>query len=300
MRARRLTAVLVLTLAVALACRPASATENGGQNYPFGVNTILPGIAPPPGATWWQNYSVYYSADRFNDADGNALVPGFELDVAAYAPRLFHSWNVTLGPFGLASAIVVPFVYLGARTPPSARTSDFNVGNPTLQPLYLTYANAAKTFFATGGVDFFVPTYTEVSRPYWSMDPILTMTWFPRKGIDLNMIALIEHALGENQSTRYRSGDVLVVDFSGHVRPFAAHPKLSVGFNGYYLQQYTGDEVAGVDIGFEGRALALGPEIVYETGEAAGFALKWQHEFDARNRPQGEQVWFQFQMPLGK
>jgi hypothetical protein len=33
---------------------------------------------------------------------------------------------------------------------------------------------------------------------------------------------------------------------------------------------------------------------------SAGIAIKWQHEFDTRNRPQGEQVWFQFQVPLGK
>lgn len=300
MRTRRLIAGLVLAHAIALVWRPASATENGGQNYPFGVNTILPGIAPPPGVTWWQNYSVYYSADRFNDGDGNPLIPGFELEAAAYAPRLFHSWNVTLGPFGLASAIVVPFVYVGAKTPPMTSTSDFNVGNPTLQPLYLTYANAAKTFFATGGVDFFAPTYTEVSRPYWSMDPIFTMTWFPMQGVDVNMIALLEVALSENASTSYRSGSLLVFDYSAHVKPFSALPKLSLGFNGFYVDQFTSDKRNGVDIGFEGRSLALGPEVVFETGEQAGFALKWQHEFDTRNRPQGEQLWFQFQMPLGR
>jgi hypothetical protein len=290
---------LAFALALTPVSRPAFATENGGQNYPFGVNTILPGIAPPPGTTWWQNYSVYYSADRFNDGDGNALVPGFKLDAAAYAPRLFHSWNVKLGPFGLASAIVVPFVYVGSKTP-ALSSSDFNVGNPTLQPLYLTYANESKTFFAYGGIDFFAPTYTEVSRPYWSMDPIITMTWFPAKGVDVNMIALIEHALGENTSTNYRSGTLAVIDYSAHVKPFASLPKLSLGFNGYYLDQFTSDERNGVDIGFEGRAAAIGPELVYETGDAAGFAIKWQHEFHVRNRPMGEQVWFQFQMPLGK
>ncbi len=295
----RETAALLITLAIAPICGPVLATENGGQNYPFGVNTILPGIAPPPGETWWQNYSVYYSANRFNDGDGKPLIPGFKIDAAAYAPRIFHSWDVKFGPFGLASAIVVPFVYVGVKTALSS-TSDFNVGNPTIQPLYLTYANAAKTFFAYGGVDVFVPTYTAVSRPYASMDPIVTMTWFPRKGVDVNLIALIEYALAENKSTNYRSGSVVVVDYSAHVKPIPSLPKLSLGFNGYYLDQFTSDKVAGVDIGFEGRALALGPELVYETGQAAGLAIKWQHEFDTRNRPQGEQVWFQFQVPLGK
>jgi len=296
---RGIAAFLIVLAATASPHAPARSTENGGQNYPFGVNTILPGIAPPPGETWWQNYSVYYSANTFKDGDGNSLIPGFELDVAAYAPRLFHSWDVKIGPFGLASAIVVPFVYLGAKT--SLRNdADFNVGNPTLQPLYLTYANAAKTFFAYGGVDFFVPTYTKVSRKYTSMDPIVTMTWFPAKGVDVNMIALIEYALSENTSTDYRSGTLVVVDYSAHMKPFPSLPKLSVGFNGYVVDQFTSDRQAGVDIGFKGRSFAVGPELVYETGEAEGIAIKWQHEFDTRNRPQGEQVWFQFQVPLGK
>lgn len=296
--ARERTALLIL-FAAAVICDRAVATENGGQNYPFGVNTILPGIAPPPGETWWQNYNVYYTANTFKDGSGNSLIPGYELDVAAYAPRLFHSWDVKIGPFGLASAIVVPFVYLGVKTP-ARKSSDFNVGNPTIQPLYLTYANETKTFFAYGGVDFFVPTYTAVSREYVSMDPIVAMTWFPRKGVDVNLIALLEHALSENRSTGYRSGDLLIVDYSAHVKPFPSLPMLSLGFNGYYLDQFSSDELNGVDIGFEGRAAAIGPELVYETGNAAGFAIKWQHEFHARNRPQGEQIWFQFQVPLGK
>lgn len=33
---------------------PPLATEQGAQNYPLGVNTVVPGIAPPPGHTWWQ------------------------------------------------------------------------------------------------------------------------------------------------------------------------------------------------------------------------------------------------------
>jgi hypothetical protein len=294
----RTTAALSALLAGAVACGAACATENGGQNYPFGVNTILPGIAPPPGESWWQNYSVYYSAGRFNDANGRSLIPGYELDVAAYAPRLFHSWDASIGPFGLASAVVVPFVYVGVKTP-ADRSTDFDVGNPTIQPLYLTYANPAKSFFAYGGVDFFVPTYSAVSRDYVSMDPIVAITWFPRKGVDVNFIGLLEFALSENRSTGYRSGNLLVVDYSAHVKPFPSHPQLSVGFNGYYLDQFSGDELNGVDIGFEGRAAAIGPELVYETGTAAGIAIKWQHEFHVRNRPQGEQLWFQFQVPLG-
>jgi len=45
-----------------------------------------------------------------------------------------------------------------------------------------------------------------------------------------------------------------------------------------------------------GHSLTSGPMLQLAS---FGFSL-WQHEFDLRNRPQGEQIWFQFQVPLGK
>jgi hypothetical protein len=294
----RLLAIIVCAFTPAISQNSAFATEHGGQSYPIGVNTVLPGIAPSPGQTFWQDYNVYYSAGTFKDDKGNSLIPGFKLDVAADAPRIFHGWDVQLGPFGLASALVVPFVYSDVRTAFSNK-QDFDIGDPTIQPLYLTYVNRAKTFFAYGGVDFFVPTYTTESRRYLTADPIITMTWFPAKGIDINMMTLLEIPLTENTSTTYKSGDLLVFEYSGHCRPLSSLPMLSLGFNGYYVDQFSDDKLAGIDIGFRGQGFALGPEMVYQIGKAGGFAIKWQHEFDVRNRPEGEVVWFQFQVPSG-
>jgi hypothetical protein len=284
-------------LAIATANTPALATENGSQMYPIGTNTVLPGIAPPAGQTWWQNYNLYYSANTFRDGKGESLVPGFKLDVAASAPRIFHGWNAQIGPFGLASAFVASFVYKGVETALGA-DDDFDLGDVTIQPLYITYANDTKTFFAYSGVDFNLPSGTTVSRRYASADPIIAMTWFPAKSIDVNMIALLEFALSENERTGYRSGHLLVLEYSGHVRPFASWPMLALGLNGYFVDQFSGDEVRGLDIGFEGEAFAVGPEIVYQIGKSGGLAIKWQHEFDVRNRPEGEKLWLEFQVPL--
>jgi hypothetical protein len=297
-RASRKLAAILAILMLPMAASPAFPTENGSQMYPVGTNTVFPGIAPSPGQTWWQNYNLYYSADTFGDNKGNSLVPGFQLDVAAYAPRFFHSWRAQIGPYGLASAFVVPIVYSSVGTD-FGNNTDFNIGDVTLQPLYLTYANKEKTLFAYGGVDFNLPTFTALSRRYVTANPIVTLTWFPAKSVDVNMIALVELALSENASTGYRSGNLVVLEYSAHARPFAFLPKLSLGVNGYYVDQFTSDEADGVDIGFEGRSFAIGPELVYQIGESAGFAIKWQHEFDVKNRPEGEKFWFQFQKPLG-
>jgi hypothetical protein len=73
---------------------------------------------------------------------------------------------------------------------------------------------------------------------------------------------------------------------------------LAVGFNGYFIDQFSSDEVGGIDIGFEGEAFAVGPEIIYQIGKSGGLAIKWQHELDIRNRPEGEKLWLEFQVPL--
>jgi hypothetical protein len=158
--------------------------------------------------------------------------------------------------------------------------------------------NGAKTFFAYGGVDFYIPTGTSISRRYLSANPGVAITWFPAKGVDLNLLTTLEFALTNNERTDYRSGNLLIIDYSGHVAPFAALPEFTAGFNGYYLDQFTSDEVGGVDIDFEGRVFAIGPELIYQIGQEGGVAFKWQHELDVRNRPQGDKIWFQVQVPL--
>ncbi|MCO2667172.1 phenol degradation protein meta, partial [Pseudomonas aeruginosa] len=96
---------------------PASAAESGQISYPFGVNTVLNGLLPPPGHTQYFNYSLYYTANRFAGPDGGGAVPGFHLSVVAETPRVVHTWGATLGPFSLSSSAIVPIVRLHLSTP---------------------------------------------------------------------------------------------------------------------------------------------------------------------------------------
>jgi hypothetical protein len=49
--------------------------------------------------------------------------------------------------------------------------------------------------------------------------------------------------------------------------------------------------------GNRGRTVGLGPMIRYDI-DHGGFALKWQREFEVRNRPVSNVFWFQFSLPL--
>ena len=63
----------------------AFATEGGGSTYPLGTENFVAGAAPPPGL-YVLEYVNVYSADRVNDAQGQAVpIPGFKVNaVAAY------------------------------------------------------------------------------------------------------------------------------------------------------------------------------------------------------------------------
>ncbi len=75
---RRSIAALLLSLCAI--CPPsASATENGGSNYPVGAQTVFPGIVQPPGFNFNAVENVYV-ANRVNDARGERTLPRFHLD----------------------------------------------------------------------------------------------------------------------------------------------------------------------------------------------------------------------------
>src|SRR5262249_55635891 len=90
----------------------ANGTENGLISYPVGVNTVLNGVLPPPGATQFYNYTLYYNANKFAGSSGDSLIPAFHLNTFADAPRPIHPWGTMFGPFTLSSGAIVPFIYL--------------------------------------------------------------------------------------------------------------------------------------------------------------------------------------------
>lgn len=276
---------------------PALATESGTIAYPIGVNTIMAGALPAPGDTWWQNYMVYYTANSFVGGDGRSMVPGFNADIAINAARFLHTWDAMIGPFTLTSSLVVPVLNSEVGTV-AGTESNFDVGDITITPLYLGWSTPDRSFFGYTGVDIFVPTGTAVSSNYYSFDAIVAATWLPHPKLEISGTVGIEFHT-ENDTTDYQSGTLFFADLGVNYHAFDAIPPLAIGIGGYIIQQIGDDEVRGVTYldGSRQQVFAVGPQISYGT-EKGGFALKWQHEFAAENRPEGERYWFQFMVPL--
>ena len=77
----------------------------------------------------------------------------------------------------------------------------------------------------------------------------------------------------------------------------------AIGLAGYHYNQVTGDSGAGAVLGgFEGRVSALGPSINYnfKLGETPVFtSVRWLHEFDAKNRMEGDAAFLTVTIPFG-
>jgi hypothetical protein len=97
----------------------------------------------------------------------------------------------------------------------------------------------------------------------------------------------------ENDDTKYKSGQELHVDYT---IGYHISKEWTVGLGGYYYYQTTEDELNGAKVGsdgFEGRVFSIGPVVQYGYKNMS-FTLKWQPEFEAKNKPEGNKFWFNF------
>jgi len=104
---------------------------------------------------------------------------------------------------------------------------------------------------------------------------------------------------GENLDTGYQSGTEahLELTYKQHLRS-----GWSGGLVGYANQQLTADSGGPEVIGdFKGRVFAIGPEVGYQfkAGDKnVGLDLRWYHEFDAKNRVEGDGVFLTISVGL--
>ncbi|RQU22999.1 phenol degradation protein meta [Burkholderia cenocepacia] len=292
-----------IALSSTLLCGNTHATENGLATYPIGVNTVLDGILPPPGATQFYNYNQYYVANKFAGPDGKSIVPGFRIDAFVEAPRVVHTWGATLGPLSFSSGIVVPIFHLNLRTPGGSGTRTA-LGDIIIHPLFVGYHNEAHTLFIAISPDIGLPTgaystnrTANTGLNTYALMPNINVTWFPSPKWEISSTAQIEFN-SPNHATNYHSGNVATLDYG---IGYSVMKDLQVGVQGFFLQQISDDTVNGVSVngnGFRGRAYGIGPQIRYNWSPFSGVVLKYQHEFNVRNRPQGDKLWLQVSFPI--
>ena len=283
----------------------AGATENAASVYPVGVDTVLPGITPPPGATQAYEFTTFYSSSRLIDSHGHSSVPGFKMQAFANALRVGHNWNVRALGGSLNSTLAIPVVYQRLNLA-GKQFSKAGVGNIAVSPVQIGYLRGSWHWSVEAALCFPGLSYSKsdplnIGQHNFAAGPAAAFTYLPRAG-NTEVSSKLQYLVnGSNPDTHYRSGHELTAEYA--VMQRVAGP-LSLGVNGYFYQQTTADTQNGMRVadGFRGRDLAIGPQLRLALGARTGLILKYQRDTLVRNRCQGAAVWFQlsFPVPLGR
>lgn len=268
----------------------ANATEPGAAQYPNGAENFMAGAVPPPG-WYFVNYVNYYSADKLVDKDGNKAVPFYRLNAVADTFRVVYSSPYEIAGGNWGTQVFLPFVHLDV---------DVNGSHSSKSGLAdITYSNFVawhtKNFHWVAALDVDIPTgsydkndIANVGNGFWQIEPVLAATYLSDGGTEVSVKGMYRFSL-ENNETNYQSGQVAHADFT-----VAQHfGNLAVGVGGYALYQTTDDEKNGATVapdGNKGQVYALGPQVKYDV-KGMQFVGAWDHEFEARNRPQGDKLW---------
>jgi hypothetical protein len=144
----------ITAIVIFLAGSPARAGEGGIAHYPTGTNTIVPALMPGPGDSIWLNYITYYTADRFNNTNGDSAIPGYKLNAVAEAARLLHTWTAIGGVSWTTGVVLIASD--AALHVPNRSESGGGFGDLVIQPLLFTAAFG--DLHVLGGFDISLPT----------------------------------------------------------------------------------------------------------------------------------------------
>lgn len=310
-----------LVLAAAGFAGTAQASEGGASFYLLGSGGPGAAILPPLPGVFFANTAYYYKGEASGDRQfqvGGNVVAGLEATIAANFMTFMSVPDAKILGGTPAVALLVPFgqpwvkvdaVITGPRGNQlnlSRGDTNFVVGDPVL--LAALGWTSGKTHVQIANL-LNVPVgeyrsgrgeLANLSFNRWANDLSVAVTWLdPEAGWDLSAKTGVTFN-GTNPATQYRTGT------EWHIEA-AVEKKLSeawsVGVQGYYFDQLTGDSGSGNRIGdFKGRVLGVGGTAAYNFKIAgkipATLRLHGFKEFEARNRLEGHSIFLDFSMPL--
>jgi hypothetical protein len=269
-----------------------------GNHYVLGAEGIKDGF-PPPVGLYLRNYTYFYSSNRLNDAQGNALNLNFHLTVVADATRFTYvtPYQVAGGNYGMG--VVLPYVYASA-TIGSTTQSHFGLGDVYFEPINLGWRLEHFDVMTTAG--FFAPTGNfnpaNASSPgdgFWTGMYTLGATYYPDKDKLWNVAVLNRLEFSSKQEqTHIQPGYGESFEW-GAARSFIIGPQekgppdgiLDIGAAGYCNWQFTQTTGPSYPLHTQDVA-AVGPEVAYTMPKVNTlFSLRYEPEFEAKARPQG-------------
>ncbi len=334
MPAKRIKAALLLFCAFVTASTAVRAAEDAKGFVLLGSNASMSGAVPPPG-TYFTTYEYFYTGDASATAAAGIVIDqiGAQANVQAnvevdadifisiptflwVAPGQVLGGNAGFGvliPFG-SQDISADVDALATLNLPDGRTfgrgahfrlddDTFAFGDPVLTA-FLGWHRGNWHWKVAGLLNVPVGSYDKdnlanMGFNRWGFDASAAVTWLdPAIGLEVSTAAGFTFN-GRNPDTDYRTGTEFHVE-AAIMQHFSK--TFAVGLTGYHYDQITGDSGGGAALGdFKGRVSAIGPNINYTflAGQIpVSTSLRWLHEFEAKNRLEGEAFLFTAAMPL--
>jgi len=310
----------VAALALCVAA-PARAGELG--HYSPAIADIRDYMMPAKPGFYFKEYDLFYTTHTFKDRNGDSVksfplpgggtaTPKIDVNLFVLAPTFMWlpDWDVLGGHYG---AYIIPTfgnTSLGAslRTETgfgrSVDDSSFGVGDLFVEPLWLGWNREHWDFNV--GYGFYAPVgkydsgaADNIGLGFWSHQLQGAVAWYPVKDRTTAIVAAVTYEFnqevkdsditpGQRLSINLGADQLVPLGASGFV--------LDLGAGLYGQWQTTNDTGSeALQPGVHDQVYGIGPEIglIYVPWEAAA-TLKWQHEFLAHNRFEGDYLTLNF------
>jgi hypothetical protein len=274
----------------------AYATEHDGSVYPVGAETVLQGMMPAPHATGGATFTLLYSANQVDDANGKPINVDFKVRCFANAIKVEHNWGIPVLGGMLGSTFGIPFIDQQLH----GGGNSIGLSNMILIPVVVAYNKGNwhgyyQVDFYTPGAPYSKTAAINIGQHNFALAPVGAFTYLSSKAkweASSKANYIVNFKDGD---TNYRSGNEMTWEYTA-MR--SVSKKAAVGFNGYLYQQTTGDQLNGIAVGNKGRDLAVGPQLRVFFGKHSAFAVKYFRDTLVENRPRGNGFWFETGFPL--
>ncbi len=309
---------IFIFLAALLLIVPTLHAEEGGTGHymPGSMASFADGIPKDPTFIARFNY-IHYDGDV--QANRSIPIAGMSvLDANAksdvYGLTMLWAPDWDMGEkWSYAMSATMPWISVkveaDGETSPSGKTltgslsdKENGFGDIVLMPLMFNYnvnsdlnMNFRLGIYAPTG-EYEVGRLANTGKNFWTFEPTAAFMYFGQKnGIEASLFFGVDFNT-ENDDTNYTSGTQAHLDGT-----LAQHLPLwgglaGGGLTGFWYQQLSGDSGDGATFGdFKAQANGIGPVLSYVSkvaGKDIIAELKWLHEFDNKNRLEGDTVFF--------
>ena len=314
---RSATCAATVLLGATFAFSDAHAVEGGGSNYLLGMRGPLAAFVPKPGVYLTDNI-FYYDAGRDDLTPiGDRIVGDISAEALTNIAQITWVTDVNLGGGRLAFSGVLPYGNLEVGGNVVVPVAPFKIedsdeltalGDAALSAVlgwkhrdgdkFRAWSTYSTLFMPIGSYE--AGRLANMGKNRWALDVggAYTMANF-KGGRELSAVLGFTFN-GKNEDTDYDSGNEMHLEIAGK-QYLPNH--FSLGVVGYWNEQLTGDSGGPALLGdFKGRVFGVGPEFSYQFTQSkthpVTLDLRWYHEFDAKNRVEGDAVFLTFSVPL--